>query len=127
MDGTKAAVNKLHQIVNILVGILIAITWLLIVGIATTKFLLLLSSQWLLVLFIFGSCCKMTVEAIIFLLVIHPFDVNHQCEVNGVQVHKQIELYAFNRCSKYMFPNMMHCVSNGGGRDEHLNDCFLEI
>ncbi|XP_030449630.2 mechanosensitive ion channel protein 6-like [Syzygium oleosum] len=86
LDDTKTAVNKLHRMVNILVGILIAIVWLLILGIATKKFLLLISSQLLLVVFIFGNSCKMTFEAIIFLFVMHPFDVGDRCEVDGVQM-----------------------------------------
>ncbi|XP_030514716.1 mechanosensitive ion channel protein 6-like [Rhodamnia argentea] len=86
LDDTKTAVNKLHRMVNILVGILIAIVWLLILGIATKKVLLLISSQLLLVVFIFGNSCKTTFEALIFLFVIHPFDVGDRCEVDGVQM-----------------------------------------
>lgn len=86
LDDTKTAVNKLHRMVNILVGILIVVIWLLILGIATKKFLLLISSQLLLVAFIFGNSCKMTFEAIIFLFVMHPFDVGDRCEIDGVQM-----------------------------------------
>ena len=40
LNDTKTAVNKLHRMVNIMVGIVIAVIWLLILGIATSKFLL---------------------------------------------------------------------------------------
>ena len=88
LNDTKTAVNKLHRMVNILVGIVIAVIWLLILGIATSKFLLFLSSQLLLVAFVFGNTCKTVFECIIFLFVIHPFDVGDRCEIDGVQVFK---------------------------------------
>ncbi|KAL8135724.1 hypothetical protein AgCh_010380 [Apium graveolens] len=40
----------------------------------------------LLVVFVFGNTCKTTFEAIIFLFVMHPFDVGDRCEVDGVQM-----------------------------------------
>lgn len=86
LDDTKTAVNRLHQMLNIVVGILIAVIWLLILGIGMTKFLILVSSQLLLGVFIFGDTCKTTFEAIIFLFVTHPFDVGDHCEVDGVEV-----------------------------------------
>lgn len=86
LNDTKTAVNKLHRMVNILVAILIAIVWLLILGIATSKFLLFISSQLVVVAFIFGNTCKTVFESIIFLFVIHPFDVGDRCEIDGVQV-----------------------------------------
>lgn len=73
--------------VNILVAIIIVVIWLLILGIATTKFLVFISSQLLLVAFIFGNTCKTVFEAIIFLFVMHPFDVGDRCEIDGVQVY----------------------------------------
>jgi len=64
----------------------ILIIWLLILGIATTKFLLVISSQLLLVVFVFGNSCKTIFEAVIFVFVMHPFDVGDRCEIDGVQV-----------------------------------------
>ncbi|XP_044474168.1 mechanosensitive ion channel protein 6-like [Mangifera indica] len=86
LNDTKTAVNRLHRMVNILVAIIIVIIWLLILGIATTKFLVFISSQLLLVAFIFGNTCKTVFEAIIFLFVMHPFDVGDRCEIDGVQM-----------------------------------------
>ncbi|KAF5449034.1 hypothetical protein F2P56_029522 [Juglans regia] len=86
LNDTKTAVNKLHRVVNILVGIVMLVISLLILGIATTKFLVFVSSQLLLVAFIFGNTCKTIFEAIIFLFVIHPFDVGDRCEIEGVQM-----------------------------------------
>lgn len=86
LNDTKTAVNKLHRMLNFLVAIVILVIWLLILEIATTKFLLFVSSQLVLVAFIFGNTCKTVFEAIIFLFVMHPFDVGDRCEIDTVQV-----------------------------------------
>ncbi|KAI3724544.1 hypothetical protein L2E82_36325 [Cichorium intybus] len=86
LNDTKTAVNKLHQMLTVFVGLIIIVIWLLILKVATTHFLVFLSSQLLLVAFVFGNTCKTTFEAIIFLFVMHPFDVGDRCEVDGVQM-----------------------------------------
>ncbi|CAI9270425.1 unnamed protein product [Lactuca saligna] len=86
LNDTKTAVNKLHQMLNMAVGLIIIVIWLLILKVATTHFLIFLSSQLLLVVFVFGNTCKTTFEAIIFLFVMHPFDVGDRCEIDGVQM-----------------------------------------
>ncbi|XP_041018898.1 mechanosensitive ion channel protein 6-like isoform X2 [Juglans microcarpa x Juglans regia] len=40
----------------------------------------------LLVVFIFGNTCKTVFEAIVFLFIMHPFDVGDRCEVDGIQM-----------------------------------------
>lgn len=42
--------------------------------------------QVLVMIFIFGNTLKTTFEAIIFLFVMHPFDVGDRCLIDGVQV-----------------------------------------
>ncbi|XP_015059628.1 mechanosensitive ion channel protein 6-like [Solanum pennellii] len=86
LNDTKTAVNKLHQMLNVLVAIIILVIWLLILRVATMHFLVFLSSQILLVVFIFGNSAKTTFEAIIFLFVMHPFDVGDRVEVDKVQM-----------------------------------------
>nr|XP_043631636.1 mechanosensitive ion channel protein 6-like [Erigeron canadensis] len=86
LNDTKTAVNKLHQMLNVVVVILIIVIWLLILKVATTHFFIFLSSQLLLVVFVFGNTCKTTFEAIIFLFVMHPFDVGDRCEIDSVQM-----------------------------------------
>ncbi|RDY02661.1 Mechanosensitive ion channel protein 6, partial [Mucuna pruriens] len=85
LNDTKTAVNKLHRMLNFIVAIIILVIWLLILELATTKFLLFVSSQLVLVAFIFGNTCKTIFEAIIFLFVMHPFDVGDRCEIDGIQ------------------------------------------
>ncbi|URE40999.1 Late embryogenesis abundant protein [Musa troglodytarum] len=86
LNDTKTAVNKLNQLANVVVGIIVFAIWLLILGIATTHFFVLLGSQLLLAAFVFGNTLKMIFEAIIFLFLMHPFDVGDRCEVEGVQM-----------------------------------------
>ncbi|OEL26902.1 Mechanosensitive ion channel protein 8 [Dichanthelium oligosanthes] len=86
LNDTKTAVNKLNQMANVVVGIIVFALWLLILGIATTHFFVFLSSQLLLAVFVFGNTLKTVFEAIVFLFVMHPFDVGDRCEIEGVQV-----------------------------------------
>ncbi|PSS12131.1 Mechanosensitive ion channel protein [Actinidia chinensis var. chinensis] len=88
LNGTKTAVNKLHQMVNVVVSIIILVACLLILGIATSKFLLFISSQIVAMAFVFGSTCKTVFEAVIFLFVMHPFDVGDRCEIDGMIVEQ---------------------------------------
>ncbi|KAF3327983.1 mechanosensitive ion channel protein 6-like protein [Carex littledalei] len=86
LNDTKTAVNKLHQVANVVVGVIVFALWLLILEIATTHFFIFLCSQLLLAGFIFGNTLKTLFEALIFLFVMHPFDVGDRCEIEGVQV-----------------------------------------
>lgn len=110
LNDTKTAVNKLHRMVNILVSVIILVIWLLILGIATSKFLLFVTSQLVLVAFVFGNTCKTVFESIIFLFVMHPFDVGDRCEIDGVQMiveEMNILTTSFLRYDnqKIIFPN----------------------
>ncbi|CAH9073411.1 unnamed protein product [Cuscuta epithymum] len=86
LNDTKTAVNKLHQMLNVLVAVLIVVIWLLILRVATMHFFVFISSQLLLVVFMFGNTAKTTFEAIIFLFVMHPYDVGDRVEIDGVQM-----------------------------------------
>ncbi|KAE8681126.1 hypothetical protein F3Y22_tig00111342pilonHSYRG00191 [Hibiscus syriacus] len=86
LNNTKTAVNRLHRVVDILVGIIIVVILALILEIATSKVLVFISSQLLLVAFIFGNTCKTVFEAIIFIFIMHPFDVGDRCEIDGFQM-----------------------------------------
>ncbi|XP_071695296.1 mechanosensitive ion channel protein 8-like [Rutidosis leptorrhynchoides] len=86
LNDTKTAVNKLHQMVNVVVAVIILVICLLILNIATSRLLVLISSQIVVLAFIFGNTVKTIFEAIIFLFVMHPFDVGDRCEIDGVQM-----------------------------------------
>ncbi|KAF5443746.1 hypothetical protein F2P56_036281 [Juglans regia] len=115
LNDTKTAVNILHRVVNVLVSIVMLVICLLILGIATTKFLLFLSSQLVLVAFIFGNTCKTVFEAIIFLFAMHPFDVGDRCEIDGIQMvveEMNILTTVFLRYdnTKIVYPNSILCT-----------------
>ncbi|CAI0468929.1 unnamed protein product [Linum tenue] len=88
LNDTKTAVNKLHHMVNVIVAIIILIISLLLLGIAPSSFFVLMGSQIVVVSFIFGNTAKTLFESIIFLFIVHPYDVGDRCEIdaNGVQL-----------------------------------------
>ncbi|CAO2813348.1 unnamed protein product [Amaranthus hypochondriacus] len=86
LNDTKSAVNKLNVMVNVIVSIIIVIIGVTSLNIITSQSLLFLSSQVVVVAFVFGNTCKNVFESIIFLFVIHPYDVGDRCEIDGVQM-----------------------------------------
>ncbi|KAL1562271.1 mechanosensitive ion channel protein 10-like [Salvia divinorum] len=86
LTDTKTAVKQLNKLITALLVIVIMVIWLLLTGIATTKVLVVMSSQLVVAVFMFGNTCKTIFEAIIFVFVMHPFDVGDRCVVDGVQM-----------------------------------------
>ncbi|CAM0871037.1 unnamed protein product [Alopecurus aequalis] len=86
LNDTKTAVNKVNLMANVVVYLIVSALWLLILGIATTQFFVFVGSQLLVAVFVFGNTIKTIFEAIIFLFVMHPFDVGDRCEIEEVQV-----------------------------------------
>ncbi|XP_066371674.1 mechanosensitive ion channel protein 10-like [Miscanthus floridulus] len=86
LNDTKTAVMQLHNLISVIVIIIIIIITLLLMGIATTKILVVISSQLLVVVFIFGNACKTVFEALIFVFIMHPFDVGDRCVIDGTQM-----------------------------------------
>lgn len=86
LSDTKTAVNKLHRILDVVLFVLVGIIWLLVLGVATQQLLVFVTSQLLLIVFIFGNTLKTIFEAIVFLFVMHPYDVGDRCVIDGVQV-----------------------------------------
>ncbi|KAK4283455.1 hypothetical protein QN277_000403 [Acacia crassicarpa] len=86
LNDTKTAVDELNNLVSVVVLIIIIIVWLLLMGFLTTQVILFISSQLLLSVFIFGNAAKTLFEGIIFVFVMHPFDVGDRCVIDGVQM-----------------------------------------
>ncbi|KAK2995974.1 hypothetical protein RJ640_001874 [Escallonia rubra] len=86
LNDTRTAVKQLNKLVTGILIVVIVIVWLLLTGIATTKVLVLLSSQLVVAAFMFGNTCKNIFEAVIFVFVMHPFDVGDRCVIDGTQV-----------------------------------------
>ncbi|CAH1425270.1 unnamed protein product [Lactuca virosa] len=86
LKDTKTAIEELNKLVSGFTVFVLIIVWLLLMGIASTEVLLFISSQLLLGIFMFGNSAKTAFEAIIFVFVMHPFDVGDRCVIDGVQV-----------------------------------------
>lgn len=86
LTDTKTAVKQLNKLITGILIIIIMVIWLLLTGIATTKVLVVMSSQLVVAVFMFGNTCKTIFEAIIFVFVMHPFDVGDRCVIDGIQV-----------------------------------------
>ncbi|CAK8568466.1 unnamed protein product [Lathyrus sativus] len=86
LSDTKTAVKQLNKLVTVVVVLVTILVWLLLMEIATTKVLVFLSSQLVLAAFMFGNTCKNIFEAIIFVFVMHPFDVGDRCVIDGVEL-----------------------------------------
>lgn len=87
LNDTKTAVKQLNKLVTAILVVVSVVIWLLLMEIATTKVLVVLSSQLVVAAFIFGNTCKQIFEAIIFVFVMHPFDVGDRCVVDGTPVN----------------------------------------
>ncbi|CAL5437915.1 unnamed protein product [Camellia sinensis] len=86
LNDTKTAIEELNKILSGIILVVIIIVWLLLMGFATTQVIVFISSQLLLVAFMFGNTCKTVFEALIFVFVMHPFDVGDRCVIDGVQM-----------------------------------------
>ncbi|KAL8456608.1 hypothetical protein ACS0TY_034730 [Phlomoides rotata] len=86
LKDAKTAIEELNKIASGFVLIIIVIVWILLMEITTTKVLVFISSQMLLVVFMFGNTAKTVFEAMIFVFVVHPFDVGDRCVIDGVQM-----------------------------------------
>ncbi|KAL6005855.1 hypothetical protein ACLOJK_039900 [Asimina triloba] len=86
LTDTKTAVQQLHKLASCVVLVLIIVVTLLIMGVANTKVIFFISSQLLLVVFIFGNTCRTIFEAIIFVFVMHPFDVGDRVVIDGTMM-----------------------------------------
>ncbi|GLT60730.1 hypothetical protein SLA2020_334850 [Shorea laevis] len=86
LNDTETVVERLNRVVNVLVVIIIVVVSLLILGITTGKVLLMVSTQVLLLAFIFGDTLKTISQSIVFIFITHPFDVGDRCQIDGIQM-----------------------------------------
>ncbi|WCJ21205.1 Mechanosensitive ion channel family protein [Euphorbia peplus] len=86
LNHRKSAMDELNMIASLILLLIIIVTWLLFMDFLTTKVLVFISSQLLLVTFMFGNSAKSLFEDVIFVFLVHPFDVGDRCVVNGIQM-----------------------------------------
>ena len=85
LEYSKTAIDELNVIASVIVLLVITVSWLIFMEFLSTQLLLFLSSQLLLLVFMFGNTAKTVFEGVIFVFVVHPFDVGDRCVVDGVQ------------------------------------------
>ncbi|KAL6500659.1 hypothetical protein OROHE_025456 [Orobanche hederae] len=86
LSDAKTAIEELNKVMSVLILLVILIVWLLLMEITSTKVLVVIASQILVVVVMFGSAARSLFEAIIFIFVVHPFDVGDWCVIDGVQM-----------------------------------------
>ncbi|KAL2650222.1 hypothetical protein R1flu_018350 [Riccia fluitans] len=91
LSDNRTVVAKLHRVLDVLL-IVVAITiCFLIMGVNTQKLIVGFSSVLLPSVFVFGNAARSTFESLIFLFVMHPFDVGDRICVDGsamiVEIH----------------------------------------
>ncbi|GAB4842473.1 hypothetical protein Ancab_012447 [Ancistrocladus abbreviatus] len=90
--------------IDMTLGIIVVIicSWLLLIGIATTKLLLLIISPFVATTYIFSDSCKIFLEGVIFAFVRHSYDVGDRCLIDGIEMevkHINILTTSFLRIS----------------------------
>ncbi|XP_048133995.1 mechanosensitive ion channel protein 10-like [Rhodamnia argentea] len=86
LKDVDTVIDNLDWLLSAIVLVVITITSLLIMGLLTSETLIFISSQLLLVVFMFGNTARTVFEAVIFIFVTHPFDVEDRCVIDGVQL-----------------------------------------
>ncbi|XP_047973726.1 mechanosensitive ion channel protein 10-like [Salvia hispanica] len=86
LNDTKTAVQQLHKIASAIVSMIIVVITVLVMGLASTKVIAFIITQLLLVGFTFQNMCKTVFESIVFVFVMHPFDIGDRCVIDGVQL-----------------------------------------
>ncbi|CAI8599446.1 unnamed protein product [Vicia faba] len=86
LSDTKTAVKQLNKLVTVVVVLVTILVWLLLMEIATTKVLVIIATQLVGASFMIGNTCKNIFEAIIFVFIMHPFDVGDRCVIDGVEL-----------------------------------------
>ncbi|BBM98050.1 mechanosensitive ion channel protein 4/5/6/7/8/9/10 [Marchantia polymorpha subsp. ruderalis] len=84
LSDNRTVVAKLHRVLDVLL-LAVAITiCFLIMGVNTQKLIVGFSSVLLPSVFVFGNAARSTFESLIFLFVMHPFDVGDRICVDGM-------------------------------------------
>ncbi|KAK7263033.1 hypothetical protein RJT34_30617 [Clitoria ternatea] len=86
LNDTKTAVQQLHKLASAIVSVIIIIVVLLLMGVATIKIIFFCITQTVLIGVAFQSTCKTVLEAIVFVFIMHPFDIGDRCVIDGVQM-----------------------------------------
>ena len=84
--------QQLHKMASVIVSVVILVVFLLVMGLATPKVVAFVITQMVVLGVIFHNTCKTIFDCIIFVFVMHPFDIGDRCKIDGVQVNTLIQL-----------------------------------
>ncbi|KAJ0243873.1 hypothetical protein HA466_0198620 [Hirschfeldia incana] len=84
LNDTKTAVRQVDKLITGVLSVVTFVIWLILLDIATTKFLVVMSSQFVGLAFMIGGTCKNIFESFVFVFVMHPYDVGDRCVIDGV-------------------------------------------
>ncbi|GKV24787.1 hypothetical protein SLEP1_g34356 [Rubroshorea leprosula] len=135
LEDSKRLRKELNKIVSGTVLILVFIIWLILLKILTTGALVVIITQFAALTFIFGDTLKSVFQGIIFVSVMHPFDIGDCCLIKGEEmVVQRINLlstvFRKNVKDKIVYPNSvlttLH-IKNLYKGDRHLIEDSFEI
>jgi small-conductance mechanosensitive channel len=81
----STTVGKLDNVFLTFSAIVLLLVWLAIFGISINAYLVTAGSLIITTSFVIGNSAKNVFEAIIFIFILHPFDVGDKIEVDGVK------------------------------------------
>ncbi|KDP35425.1 hypothetical protein JCGZ_10808 [Jatropha curcas] len=86
LNDTKTAVQQLHKPASALVVVIIIVVTLLVMEVANVMVVLFVGTQLLVLGVVFQNMSKTMFESIVFVFIMHPFDIGDRCVVDGVQM-----------------------------------------
>ncbi|KAK6251591.1 Mechanosensitive ion channel MscS - like 5 [Theobroma cacao] len=86
LNDTKTAVQQLHKLASAVVIVIIVVVSLLVMEVATYRIVFLVLTQLVVAGVMFQNTCKMVFESIVFIFIMHPFDIGDRCVIDGVQM-----------------------------------------
>ncbi|GMH16765.1 hypothetical protein Nepgr_018606 [Nepenthes gracilis] len=112
IDAQRAK-NKLDNIIRVFIVIVAILCFLFLAGIASTKVLVTIWTSFAAAAFIFGDMLKAFFEGIIFVFVMHPFNIGDLCiiddtqlEVNSIDVLKTT-FHRIDNKEEVLYPNKL--------------------
>ncbi|CAH2061230.1 unnamed protein product [Thlaspi arvense] len=110
LNDTKTAVKQVDKLIIGVLTVATFIIWLILLDIASTKFLVAFSTQFVGLAFMIGSTCKNIFESFVFVFVMHPYDVGDRCVVEGVmllveEIHLLTTVFLKIDNEKVFYPN----------------------
>ncbi|CAN1240197.1 Mechanosensitive ion channel protein 10, partial [Linum grandiflorum] len=86
LNDTRTAVQQLHKLASAVVAVIIVVVTILVMGLANLQVIFFVTTQLVVVGVIFQNMCRTVFESIVFVFMMHPFDIGDRCVVDGVQM-----------------------------------------